>query len=75
MILEFVSGGDLSKPIKEGRRPLESELRIWLRCVLLGLEHLHLSGIIHRDIKARRLKWMPFSLILGLDHALCTVAA
>jgi len=57
LVLEFVSGGDLSKPIKEKRRPPEAELRIWLQGVLLGLEHLHLSGIIHRDIKPENIMW------------------
>jgi serine/threonine protein kinase len=29
----------------------EPELRGWVRGLVLGLEHLHLSGVCHRDIK------------------------
>ena len=128
LVLEFVSGGDLSESIKAKRRPSEAELRVWLRgaplranqnqsssCLvpragsggrpsalaqswpcpsppphsshpshrsyplhslrplgsfrfryaplhsasgsLLGLEHLHVSGICHRDIKPENILW------------------
>ena len=37
----------------------EPELRGWVRGLVLGLEHLHLSGVCHRDIKPENFLWEP----------------
>ena len=59
MVMELVTGGDLSAPFNEKRNVPEAELRVWLRGLTLGLEHLHLSGVCHRDIKPENLLWDP----------------
>ena len=59
MVMELVTGGDLSAPFNEKRNGPEAELRVWLRGLTLGLEHLHLSGVCHRDIKPENLLWDP----------------
>ena len=51
LVMEFVAGGDLNRPIKRGEAVSEATLRGWMRDVVLGLEHLHSYGILHRDIK------------------------
>ena len=57
MVMEVVGGGDLSAPIEAKRIVPEPELRLWLRGLVLGLEHLHLCGVCHRDIKPENLLW------------------
>ena len=59
LVMELVTGGDLSAPFNEKRNVPEAELRVWLRGLTLGLEHLHLSGVCHRDIKPENLLWDP----------------
>jgi serine/threonine protein kinase len=61
MVMEIVSGGDLSKPYEQKRRVPEPELRVWLRGLFTGLEHLHLCGVCHRDIKPENMLWEPES--------------
>ena len=51
LVMEFVAGGDLNRPIKCGEAVSEATLRGWMRDVVLGLEHLHSYNILHRDIK------------------------
>ena len=57
LVMEFVDGGDLSAPIKKKLFTTEDTLRMWMRDVVLGLEHLHNSGICHRDIKPENVLW------------------
>ena len=61
MVIELVSGGDLSVPVMKKRIVPEDELRTWLRGLTLGLEHLHLCGVCHRDIKPENILWDPQS--------------
>jgi serine/threonine protein kinase len=51
--LELVKGGTLRRLMARSaaRRVHELHLRRYLRDVLLGLAHLHGSGVIHRDVK------------------------
>jgi len=46
MVMEVVGGGDLSAPIEAKRIVPEPELRLWLRGLVLGLEHLHLCAVL-----------------------------
>jgi serine/threonine protein kinase len=57
MIMECVSGGDLSGPVEAKRQVPEEELREWMTGLTLGLEHLHLCGVCHRDIKPENILW------------------
>ena len=57
LVMELVSGGDLSVPIRARRNVPEAQLRLWMRGVLLGLEYLHLSGVTHRDLKPENILW------------------
>ena len=59
LVMEHVRGGDLSVPIQQKRHVSEAELRTWMRGMLLGLEHVHLSGVTHRDIKPENVLWEP----------------
>lgn len=57
LVMEFVTGGDLSEPITNKRASSEETLRGWLRDIVLGLEHLHHSGVCHRDLKPENVLW------------------
>ena len=59
MVVELVRGGDLSGPIEDKRHVPEAELRVWMRDLMLGLEHLHHCGVCHRDIKPENVLWDP----------------
>ena len=51
LIMEFVDGGTLAEPIEQKHIIPEAELRHWMRGLMLGLEHLHLNGVAHCDVK------------------------
>lgn len=55
IILEYCPGGDLSKKVDLRRksRKFFSEEYIWFlfHQMVLGVQHLHINGIIHRDLK------------------------
>jgi serine/threonine protein kinase len=52
IVMEYVDGGSLSHEIKKtGPLPLEEVLN-WVRQIINGLQHLHRSGLLHRDLKS-----------------------
>jgi serine/threonine protein kinase len=56
VVLEFCDGGSLDKLISKGAPfPDEVQLRAFITEVVLGLRHLHASGLIHRDLAARNI--------------------
>jgi len=55
LVMEFVDGGDLDFPISKKIFVPGEQLRQWTRDLTLGLEYLHLMGIVHRDIKPENL--------------------
>ena len=57
LVMELVTGGTLAEPIAKGQVSSEATLVRWMRDVVLGLEHLHLSGVVHRDLKPENLLW------------------
>ena len=54
--MEYLEGGDLSKLIEDQKKKNQyfKEEIIWkfLAQIILGLKHLHMKKIIHRDIKS-----------------------
>ena len=66
LVMELITGGDLSESIARRRRPDEDTLWLWMRDLTLGLEHLHLCGVCHRDIKPENLLWDPRAKVAKL---------
>jgi len=57
IVTDFLPGGDLffhlSQRLKQGKHGFsEDEARVLLAEVVLGLEHMHGYGFVHRDVKA-----------------------
>ena len=57
LVMELVTGGTLAEPIAKGQVSSEATLVRWMRDVVLGLEHLHHSGVVHRDLKPENILW------------------
>jgi serine/threonine protein kinase len=91
LVLELFEGGDMSAFLadlhKSRRKVLEAVVRRWAFQLLLALKHLHVRGIIHRDIKTKNIflskdlrvvKLGDFGLAKRLakepDHLAATVA-
>ncbi|KAL2554862.1 mitogen-activated protein kinase kinase kinase 21 [Forsythia ovata] len=53
LLLEYGSGGTLADRIKKsgGNGLSESEVRVYARSILLGLNHIHGIGYVHCDLK------------------------
>ena len=66
LILEYLSGGDLSRAIRERSLTLNKSFD-YLEQVCAGLAHAHKSGVIHRDIK-------PQNLLLTADLKIVKIA-
>ena len=54
IVMEYVEGQTLSKRLKERGVVSEGQLRQILLPLLEGLEEVHRSGLIHRDIKPEK---------------------
>lgn len=51
IFLEYVPGGSIASLVAKFGSFSESVVRLYTKQILLGLEYLHVNGIIHRDIK------------------------
>ncbi|XP_066206307.1 sperm motility kinase 3A-like [Saccopteryx leptura] len=51
IVMEYVSGGDLSNYLPSNRLSTESEARHIFRQLILAVQYCHRVGIVHRDLK------------------------
>ncbi|KAF7329216.1 Other/CAMKK/ELM protein kinase [Mycena kentingensis (nom. inval.)] len=59
LVLEYMEGGELQWRERDSDTPylnLDQTRRV-MRDVVLGIEYLHMQGIIHRDIKPSNIMW------------------
>ncbi|CAD8096742.1 unnamed protein product [Paramecium sonneborni] len=51
LVMDLLTGGDLRYHIGRLRRFKEHQTKFFVACVILALEYLHNSNVIHRDVK------------------------
>ena len=51
LVLNLMPGGDLRFHMSRYKRFTEEQTKFFVACLVLGLEYLHNSGVIHRDVK------------------------
>jgi serine/threonine protein kinase len=75
LVMEFVEGQTLADVVRDrGALPV-AEACEYARQGALGLQHLHESGLIHRDVKPHNLMLTPGGVIKLLDCGLVRIAA
>jgi 5'-AMP-activated protein kinase catalytic alpha subunit len=67
LVLQKASGGELFSLVATRGKLSEEEGRVFLQQIVLGVEHLHNSGIFHRDLKLE-------NILLSADHTRCFIA-
>lgn len=55
LVMDLMTGGDLRYHLSKNRKFNETQSKFIISCILMGLEYLHINGIIHRDIKPENL--------------------
>ncbi len=69
-ILDYVNGGELFFHLQQERKFSEDRVRFYAAEILLALEHLHLSGVVYRDLKPENLLLMDTGHIVLTDFGL-----
>jgi eukaryotic-like serine/threonine-protein kinase len=60
LAMKYVEGTDLGRLVKKGGPLLLTQACEYMRQAALGLQHLHVHGLVHRDVK-------PHNLMIGRD--------
>lgn len=59
MVTEYCDGGDLDQRLKEAKKQnqslTEDQVVEWLIQILIAVQYMHKSRILHRDLKARNI--------------------
>lgn len=63
-VMDFVNGGELFSHLQKDKRFPEPRVRFYCAEIALGLEYLHNSGVLYRDLK-------PENLLLTDDGHIC----
>jgi len=63
-VMDFVNGGELYSHLQREKKFPEPRVRFYCAEIVLGLEYLHSSGVLYRDLK-------PENLLLRDDGHIC----
>jgi len=63
-VMDYINGGELFFHLQKDKRFDEKRARYYLAEIALGLEYLHSSGVLYRDLK-------PENLLLTSDGHIC----
>ncbi|EGG16926.1 protein serine/threonine kinase [Cavenderia fasciculata] len=70
-ILDYINGGELFYHLQKEKKFSEDRVRYYGAEIVLALEHLHLSGVIYRDLKPENLLLTNEGHICMTDFGLC----
>lgn len=51
LVMEWASGGELFEFVQRRKRLKEDEAKIIMKQIISAVEHMHLGGVVHRDLK------------------------
>uniref|UniRef100_A0A7E4VKD0 Non-specific serine/threonine protein kinase n=1 Tax=Panagrellus redivivus TaxID=6233 RepID=A0A7E4VKD0_PANRE len=71
LILEYMNGGELYMLLERENRLDDDDARFYVIEILLALEHLHLHGVIYRDLKPENVALTGRGHIRLIDFGLC----
>lgn len=71
MVMEFLQGGDLIGHLMKRRRFSKLETRFYMAELLEGLDTVHKSGFVHRDVKPDNMVLTAAGHLKLLDFGLC----
>ena len=66
-VMEYIPGVDLSRAIKRQRGLKEEQIRLIMAQLGLALNHMHLKGFIHRDIKVTSHNFRVAAMIMAVE--------
>jgi protein kinase A len=70
LVMDLVTGGDLRYHLSNKKVFDEPQTKFIISCILMGLEYLHVNGIIHRDIKPENLVFDSKGYIRIIDFGI-----
>lgn len=73
LVMEFATGGDLLKYVRNRRRLAEPCAKDLFKQLLEGLDHIHKKMVVHRDIKLENLLLDPFNCVKIADFGVAAV--
>ncbi len=70
MVCEYLPGGEMFTQIQKGALP-EPQVRFYIAELIVALEHIHLHGIVYRDVKLENILMDAEGHIKLVDFGLC----
>ncbi|KAH6921983.1 hypothetical protein HPB50_007238 [Hyalomma asiaticum] len=66
-VMEYICGADLMRVVDKAVYLATDECRIVMAQLILALEHMHLRGLLHRDIKVSNMLIIPGGRVKVID--------
>lgn len=66
-VMEYICGADLFRVVEKAVYLPTNECRIVMAQLILALEHMHLRGLLHRDIKVSNMLIIPGGRVKVID--------
>jgi len=73
LVMEFASGGDLLRFVRQRRRLAEPTTKDLFKQIMDGLSHIHAMSVVHRDIKLENLLLDSFGCVKIADFGVAMV--